>query len=902
MSPLVGRRTLLDGVRRALGEGRAVALHGQSGIGKSALLDELEDTATPGTTVLRVGGAVSEQRLTWAALQDLWDQTPAELVSGLPAGFAAFRDGLIGAPADATTAHLAGRAWLHLLERLAEAGPVLLLVDDAQWIDRQSLDAVVYAGRRLADRVAIVVTVGDDPPELPGLARVEHLEVGPLASPDLVALLTTHGLTPAVAERVVVESGGVPSLALALAGAIGDQPSVQGRPSPLPDTIARMLRERLLAQPDDVRRTLVLAALLLRPTTRHLLRAGIADADVHLRQAARAGLVAVDGETVRFTPAHLARIAAASVPAAERGRLHELLAHTAPTASERLRHEALAGSGPDRELAGRLAAGADEALRRGGRELAAELLVLAADRSPADLQAARVSWLASAVEAAAPGNHADLAYRALDDFDVAEAEPAQRVRVRLALVELAGTGRSAIEEVLAAAFTDAGDDPRLVADVLLQRARMHLMASRPLDVEANAVEAVRILRRLGDQRAEAMALPLLAVTRRWTGAGDHDAVLARALALPAPEAPGMVHTTPRYMAARFAFYDDRLDEAWTEFLSLLSQVESGAGQDTVHVLRCLVEVGVRRGRCREAMEYAARAARVAERFDLDAHASWFISAVAELAGGDLQRARALAEQGVAVCEALGDIRYLQRHLLVLGQASLRLGEAGQGAAALERVRAIEHENGISDPTLNRWQAELVTALVATGDLDAAAVVVAESYAALEGRAGADGARAQLQRAEASLHAALGDHDRAMALLDDAASTFGRLGMRVDLGRSLLGRGYVERRRRRLAASRAALVAAYDLFQEIRAVPWAAQARAALDPARTEPAGEPGPAGLLTDTEARVARAAAEGASNREIAERLYLSVKTVEATLTRIYRKLEVRSRTQLARVLTPRG
>ena len=624
--------------------------------------------------------------------------------------------------------------------------------------------------------------------------------------------------------------------------------------------------------------------------------------NAHLRQAARAGLVALDGETVRFTPTHLARIAAESVPAAERGRLHELLADTAPTASERLRHEALAGSGPDRDLAGRLAAGADEALRRGGRELAAELLVLAADRSPADLQAERVAWLASAVEAAAPGNHADLAYRALDDFDVAEAEPAQRVRVRLALVELAGTGRSAIEEVLAAAFTDAGDDPRLVADVLLQRARMHLMASRPFDVEANAVEAVRILRRLGDERAEAMALPLLAVTRRWTGAGDHDAVLARALALPAPEVPGMVHTTPRYMAARFAFYDDRLDEAWTEFLSLLSQVESGAGQDTVHVLRCLVEVGVRRGRCREAMEYAARAGRVAERFDLDAHASWFISAVAELAGGDLQRARALAEQGVAVCEALGDIRYLQRHLLVLGQASLRLGEAGQGAAALERVRAIERENGISDPTLNRWQAELVTALVATGDLDAAAVVVTESYAGLEGRTGAAGARAQLQRAEASLHAARGDHDRAMALLDDAASTFVRLGMQVDLGRSLLGRGYVERRRRRLAASRAALVAAYDLFQEIRAVPWAAQARAALDPARTEPAGEQGPAGLLTDTETRVARAAAEGASNREIAERLYLSVKTVEATLTRIYRKLEVRSRTQLARVLTPRG
>jgi DNA-binding CsgD family transcriptional regulator len=360
------------------------------------------------------------------------------------------------------------------------------------------------------------------------------------------------------------------------------------------------------------------------------------------------------------------------------------------------------------------------------------------------------------------------------------------------------------------------------------------------------------------------------------------------------------------MAARFAFYDDRLEEAWSEFLTLLAQVETGAGQDTVHVLRCLVEVGARMGRCREALAYAARAGRVAERYDLDAHASWFIHAVAELSGGDLLHARTLAEQGVAVCEERGDIRYLQRHLLVLGQAQLRLGEAGQAATALGRIRAIEKQNGISDPTVNRWQAELVTALVATGDLDEAQVVGSESYAALAGRRGVDGALAQLGRAEAGLRTAHGDNDGAIALLDDAAATFERLGMRIDLGRSLLGRGYVERRRRRVAASRAAHVVAYTLFQEIHAVPWARQAQAALEPARDRAPGEPSAdddaTALLTDTEARVAREVAEGASNREIAERLYLSVKTVEATLTRIYRKLEVRSRTQLARRMDPRG
>jgi hypothetical protein len=255
MSPLVGRSALLHEVRRALGAARAVALHGPTGIGKSALLDELE--ATAGGTVLRIGGALSEQGLAWAALQDLWDQTPDTLMDTLPPGLDVLRGGPIGTPVDEAGGHLAGRAWLHLLERLADAGPVLVLIDDAQWVDEPSMRALIYAGRRAVDRVGFVAALRDAAPEVPGLTRVEHLEVGPLGGPDLVTLLTAHGLTPAVAQRVAAESGGVPSLARALAGAIGEQPSVRGRPSPTPPSIQRMLHDRLLAQPVDVRTTLL---------------------------------------------------------------------------------------------------------------------------------------------------------------------------------------------------------------------------------------------------------------------------------------------------------------------------------------------------------------------------------------------------------------------------------------------------------------------------------------------------------------------------------------------------------------------------------------------------------------------------------------------------------------------
>lgn len=298
------------------------------------------------------------------------------------------------------------------------------------------------------------------------------------------------------------------------------------------------------------------------------------------------------------------------------------------------------------------------------------------------------------------------------------------------------------------------------------------------------------------------------------------------------------------------------------------------------------------------MAYAVRAAAAAGEFDLDPHTGWYISAVAELTGGELDRARVLAERGVTLCDQQGDTRYLQRHLLVLGQALLRLGDALAAVGHLERIREIEIGNGICDPTINRWQADLVSALVASGDLERAADTLAEARKAVVGRTGIDGVAAQLDRAEAELLLALGDAAGAIEILDRSEAACTELGMRIDLGRALLARAHVERRRRRGAAARASLEAAYSLFSELQANPWSQQAAEELGSA-------PRPVTViltaetlvdkLTSTEARIACAVAGGASNREIAERMFLSVKTVEATLTRIYRKLGIRSRTQLA-------
>ena len=899
--PLFGRASLLADVEARLGAGGGVALHGPEGIGKTALLDAVAAAACArGELVVRLRPAAAESRLPYAGLNDLVAQLPAEALTALPpahrAALAVLRQGTApraGAPALARRLVLPG-----LLAHCARSRWVLLVLDDVQWLDTESAELIRFAMRRRPG-ARVRVVAAQRFPHPAGRHRatrlcpapVADLLVPPLAADDLTALLEARGLPCRTASRLHEASGGNPFLALALGGAVTAGPA--WRPAVLPEPARALLRRRIEALPAPVAGTLLVAALASQPTITTLIRAGHEDADRDVRAAAAAGVVEVHGEIIGFTPPALAAVLAEDAGAARRAGVHDALANAALDETDGVRHRALRSGRPDADVARDLVAAAERALGRGDGRTAAELYLLAADRCPRSLAAERFDWLVAAAGTALTAGAPATAGRAAEAVLAAADSPARhRVTARLVLIDLAGQALADMGETFAAALHEAGGDVTLIAPVRLRLTWAAMLAGDPDTAAGWAAGAAAAARRAGDPGTEAMALSALAQVQRIRGEPQWQQTLARSLALPAPAAPGWLHMGPRYLAARFAMVDDRLDEARAELLTLLALAEHDrTGEALAEVLRSLSEVASRAGRCRDALGYAHRAVAAAQRAGLSPGPTWYTAAVAELTGGSLAAAAGYARRGVRASEQEGDRLYLRRNLHALGLAELRAGNSRAGVAALRRLR--ELEGGATDPMIVRWRGDLAGGLAALGEHAEADRILAEARAAAAGLGAHPGIAGYLDRATAIVLSECGQADTAVRLSAAAAEHFAELRQPIEQAHALLVQGGAERRRRRYAAARMAIGAALAIFLAADAKPWTEQTERAL--AGTEGTVAP-PADLgLTSTEARIAGLVRDGASNREIAHRLYLSVKTVEATLTRVYRKLGVRSRTQLS-------
>ncbi|MFD0567403.1 ATP-binding protein [Kitasatospora saccharophila] len=484
--PLVDRTHLLAEIRAALTATGGVLLHGPAGIGKTALLDALAQEAGPaGGTVLRSSPTAAEADLPHLALIDLLGEALPGLAEELPDHLRqALECALLhrapqpGTPTDPLAVRV---AVLEALRRLAQRGPVLVLLDDTQWLDEASRQVIAFTARRLTDRrVRFAVTErtertehADAAPEMGALCppAAREIAVGPLGERGTGALLRERldlRLSGLTLTRVHTVSGGNPYYALELGRSLaagGSESALAAdpaRPLDVPHRLRALVSARLGELPDAARQSLTVLAAARTGT-------GLPDTVTEpLAAARRHGIVQpTPAGTPQFSHPLIAEVVLADATPAALREAHRLLADLAADPVEQVRHQALAADAADPQLASRLHRAADTALTRGAPGTAAELLRLAADHTP-DPDAAGRRLLAAARNAAAAGLP-DLARACGERLESAPAADV-RVHARLLLARLLGPDHPGAEPLLAAAAEDTGGDPALTAAVHQERA------------------------------------------------------------------------------------------------------------------------------------------------------------------------------------------------------------------------------------------------------------------------------------------------------------------------------------------------------------------------------------------------------------------------------------------------
>ncbi|MEU1863806.1 helix-turn-helix transcriptional regulator [Streptomyces gardneri] len=821
-----------------------------------------------------------------------------------------------------------------ILRALAGRGPVLLVVDGVQYIDADSADLLRFALHLAPPALRVVAVETPEPyggdhepygeshraafrPEDPHATHLwvpseaDVLLVPPLHADEIAELLIHHRLPSRMAGRIHRASGGNPRLALAVGRSLADArtPVHHAEALTLSGRARDLARQLLGAAPLPVRETLLLAALALRPSATLVRRAGRPTGEADLAAAERAGLVSLaeDG-SVTFTAGLLPSTLVHDACWAERSAGHAALAEVVDDPVEAVRHRALATDSPDEDLAAEVAAAADLARGRGNNALAAELALLAAESTPGRDGTRRIARLVDAAEEAARAARADLAMRAATDLLARDAAPADRVRARLAVLDTAGQGLTGLDEMYVHAMEDSEGDTALRAAVQLRLAVKYVLADGdPERSRTAAAESAALAASMGDPRTAAQALTVQARMERALGSPDTDAVLAQARALELAERPLGIRNAAQILTIRHALFDGRLTDARDELGALLPLVQRrGTVEDAIELLSTLAEIESRLGPCGAALAHAGQSLALTLEAGLSPGPAWYALALAETAGGSFARAASYARRSVQASEEEGDRVFLSRSRYALGRVQLVNGDVAAALETLRRVQADERAQSNVDPSMLRWHEELAEALLANDAGDEALAVLAEVRPVAE-RLGRDTVLLGFDRVHALCLAAEGRTDAAAELLTGTAERFGRAGLPLERGRALIALARVERRRRRRSAAQSALHEAASVFERAGAAPWLALA--GETPAGTAGEGTGGGSGgeetlpalsTLTEAELRLARLVGQGASNQEAAAKLYLSVKTVEARLTRIYQKLDVRSRAQLATALRP--
>ncbi|WP_034264195.1 helix-turn-helix transcriptional regulator [Actinospica robiniae] len=935
-------RALLAGARA--GRGGALALVGEAGIGKSALLESLG--LEQGVRVLRATGFEAESGLAYAGLHLLLQPVLGRLAA-LPAPQREALEAAFGlGPAEASGASdrlLIGLAVLTLLSDLAgteaEAEgesdsdaerPVLCLVDDAHWLDKPSLEALVFAARRLGSERAAIVFAGRPGHALldrSGLTELEVRGLTPEAAAELLGQRRGEGLSPAATERILAQAQGNPLALLEL-------PAEAASPNQgfdmlgetclpeLPDRLMDAFRTQVEALPSESRALVQLAAAADGLSLDVLLRAAPAFGapPEAIGPAERAGILQANQGSFTFRHPLLRTAVASTTPVPVRLAAHRALAGALSgpeDADRRIWHESAAATEPDERLAAELERTAERAASRGGRQAAVAAYERAARLSPDP--ARRLGRWVAAAEAAVEHDDAE---RAQECARAAEA----------VLAELAAAGgvadlelRSRLVLARAAAKFELGD-LRSAYQIAYTGAAELGAAGEYRHAGWLLCQTVDIAWYLGDREVESYSQLFMSFTDL------------------SPEDPaytvGLFVESALLLSLReqLNFLPFRLADAVAK--------ARDAGADSTPALLTMGALAPILAQDEEALELFARVLTDSREHGRIAWVSPALGALGRMQAhlGRLPEARASALEASALAEAAGQSQWLsqvaglsaylaaaageeeqcrayaRQALTDLAPTVMSLGESwgrwalglldlglGRPSAALEHLRILENGPAVHQLAATRALPDLLEAALRAGDRETAE----RAHDRLVRWAAGirqDAADALVLRGEAML--AEDDAGTALGAFEAAVRLYERRDLPFDRARTQLLWGERLRRERRRTEARGPLNAALETFELLGATPWAERARQELaasgGPASTTaaavvtPTNGPAAAALavLTSQEAQIVRLAAQGLSNRDIAAQLILSPRTVGHHLYKAYPKLGVLSRGELPALL----
>jgi len=876
---------------------RVLVIEGPAGIGKTAVWGALLEIArADGYLVLQSIADPAEARLTFAGVADLLGTVADEMLPRLPAPQShALEVALLRAEAAAwpSEPRAVGAGVLGTLRALAERQPVLVAIDDIQWIDSASADAITFAARRLGGgRVRFLLTRRPRSPTqleralTPGLA---HLSVGPLSLVPMRHMLADRlhlTLPRQLLQRVFDSTLGNPLFALELGRTLAGQGlPAAGDDLPLPGSVEELLGARVTHLPRPVRR-LVLAVALggdLEPAQ----LSGIAGPGT-LDDAIERGLVRIDGSRIRASHPLLATAVKKRSGRREHRELHQVLAAAATDDGLRAHHLALASRDPDEHLAATVAAAAARAFARGARREAVELAEHAVRLTPAGSaeRPERVLALASFLETAGePERMKELLTANLSSIPAGS----PRARAWLLLAEVLYVHLDDYRECLERARVEARADPALHALIVAKMSSAVISVERIADAEASALEVLPAAQSAGPE-VERAVLFALGWARGLRGRALDD-VCERWNA--ASASPGHLAESPERVAGQRHVWRGEIKAAKRVLERLLTLSDDrGEAASYVWARMHLCELALRVGDWQTAERLLGEWVETAER-------ELFVEPYDQRCRSLLAAGRGLAEEAMTLsagtierAEAIDFQWDWLEALRASGIVALLTGEPARAAESLGTVWDHTQREGVDEPGVFPVAPELVEALVELGESDKALAVTSRLRTLSEQQEHPWGL-ISARRCSALIRLATPPRDDAAAAeLEAAADSYLQLGLRFDQARVLLALGKAERRLRKWAAARRALELAAGIFDEIGSAGWAARARSEVGRVG---ARRPSRADELTPTERRVTELAATGRSNKEIARALFISINTVESHLSHAYAKLGVRSRAQLA-------